>query len=154
MARPSGLGKPPQKTHRRLTLLLDGEDSTKERISKEEFKEMIKTDPNRVFTMVETLINECEDTIEELNNVITTQEERLAEQTLGIEAVQARYDALSNQINELTAAKNTAEDEREAFALRLARNTGPLVSVATSRKSAKIPDLPLLDNGQDPLFKD
>jgi uncharacterized coiled-coil protein SlyX len=115
---------------------------------------MIKTDPNRVFTMVETLINECEDTIEELNNVITTQEERLAEQTLGIEAVQARYDALSNQIDELTAAKNTAEDERDAFALRLARNTGPLVSVATSRKSAKIPDPPLLDNEQDPLFKD
>jgi arsenate reductase-like glutaredoxin family protein len=79
MARPSGLGKPPQKAHRRLTLLLDGEDSTKEQISKEEFKEMIKMDPDRVFTMVETLINECEDTIEKLNNVITTQEERLAE---------------------------------------------------------------------------
>jgi hypothetical protein len=79
MACPSGLGKPPQKAHQRLTLLLDGEDSTKERISKEEFKEIIKIDPDRVFIMVEILINECKDTIKKLNNIITIQEERLAE---------------------------------------------------------------------------
>ncbi|KAB8077426.1 hypothetical protein BDV29DRAFT_168167 [Aspergillus leporis] len=117
MARPSRLGKPPQKAHQRLTLLLDREDSTKEQISKEEFKEMIKTDLDRVFTMVETLINECEDTIKKLNNVITTQEERLAEQILEIE--------------------NTAEDKQDAFTLRLARNTGPLVSVATSLRPSE-----------------
>jgi uncharacterized coiled-coil protein SlyX len=45
---------------------------------------MIKRNPNHVFTMVETLINKYKDTIEELNNVITTQEERLSKQTLGI----------------------------------------------------------------------
>ncbi|PWY70886.1 hypothetical protein BO94DRAFT_550592 [Aspergillus sclerotioniger CBS 115572] len=121
---------------RRLTALLNGETADHGDITREQFHDLYKQDPERTFDVILNIMNELE------SETCEIAQER--------DAIQKERDQQALQIIDLTK-------ERDSFAVQITRQAVNLdwgASSSETKKSMKIPDPPMFGDGKDITLED
>jgi hypothetical protein len=150
MARPTTNPTVGQDPSRRMTLILQmaREAGAAEPIEREDFIRYCQADPERLF---EVIYHRMDEYMAEINNL---------EQLRGtpgdeIETLREQIQTKDEAIADLIEERNRFRDAFTRQALRAHEGNTPGASPAPeARKTAKIPDPPILTDGKDPKFED
>lgn len=151
------VNEPTQKEpNRRSSILIDGdeEDPNRHEVTFEDFLSYIHEKPEWLYGKLRMIHEQFEDVTED-------REARLAESELYGQAKDGEIVLMKKRLDELNERLNQMTADRDAYANKIAYNTLHPTNQTSAgderpsyRKSAKIPDPPLLTDGKEPRFED
>jgi len=130
--------------------------------TEDEFRQQCTTNSASTFELVNTMVNEFKSIIADMQEDLDTKKETIADMRTELSAraeeLAAKDDELATknqQLEELVAERDQLQRTVSHMAVAQVMNPsrGGSVPPAEPRKSAKIPDPPLLTDGTDPKFE-
>lgn len=152
----SRAGKMPATKNRRSSILLEVEDNSPQEIDFNDFMNFVKEKPEWLYQKIKDMHDRHEEDLETRN----------AQDELENQAKDGRMTMAQQELNEAKQQLAQAELDRDGYSQKIVQMvmdqaTSLNRSVAdgnassqSSRKSAKIPDPPLLTDGKEPHFED
>lgn len=136
----------PSESRCRMTLLLQG-SAGDEDMERDEFLQHCRNDPDRLFDLIKLTCDGLRDKQADL-------EAEVAERELKHQELEAEIIVNANEIRVKETSIRDLTAERDQYAVQIARLTSTAPGASPTRRSAKIPDPPMLSDGENPRFDD